>query len=246
MKRTGFFIAGILAGAVLAGCGREASKDPRMILAEKCRESGDFAAAERQIRSYLASHPDSEEAHLRMAALCDEGLADPVGAVFHYREVLRLNPNFSQAEEIRAWMTAAQKKCAPPPDGPDPALAAEQLRRENLLLRRNLAEQQQEILEMRRKTASVTLTVKNPSLGVSTANTAENATVKVTKKDSNPSPAVSSEYVVRRGDSLGKIARRFYGSASKIRPIMAANNLTENSVLRIGQKLIIPKTEEVR
>ena len=50
-----------------------------------------------------------------------------------------------------------------------------------------------------------------------------------------------SVYIVKPGDTLGRIARHFYGSSYKIDPILKANGLTARSVLHIGQKLIIPK-----
>ncbi len=47
-------------------------------------------------------------------------------------------------------------------------------------------------------------------------------------------------YIVRRGDTLGKIAKRFYGSASQFPLIVAANRISNPDVLRVGQRLNIP------
>ena len=67
---------------------------------------------------------------------------------------------------------------------------------------------------------------------------------------SAPPPAapqkISVEYTVKSGDTLGKIARRYYGAATRYAPIMKANQLTERSVLRIGQKLIVPDVDPKR
>ncbi len=49
-------------------------------------------------------------------------------------------------------------------------------------------------------------------------------------------PAYSQVYVVKKGDSLYKIARRFHTTVSKIKK---ANHL-KSSVIRVGQKLYIP------
>ena len=62
----------------------------------------------------------------------------------------------------------------------------------------------------------------------------------------SPAPAAAPaadfvEYEVKSGDSLGRIARRFYGNSQKIEPILTANGLTSRSVLHIGQKLKIPQ-----
>lgn len=47
-------------------------------------------------------------------------------------------------------------------------------------------------------------------------------------------------YTVQIGDSLSKIALRFYGDASRYPEIAARNNIAPNTVLYIGQRIIIP------
>src|SRR5258707_663519 len=47
-------------------------------------------------------------------------------------------------------------------------------------------------------------------------------------------------YTVEKGDTLGKIARRFYGDASKFPLIVAANAINNPDKLARGQQLIIP------
>src|SRR5512146_1891624 len=47
-------------------------------------------------------------------------------------------------------------------------------------------------------------------------------------------------YVVKAGDTLGKIARQFYGTASQFPLIVAANRLSDPDRLRVGQRLNIP------
>ena len=150
MKRC-FFL--LVLAAVLAGCDGPAANDPRMKLAEKCRAEGDFPAAERQIRRYLDAHPDSAEAHFRLASLYDESLNDPVGAAYHYREYLRLEPGSPQRTEVEAWMRAALAKCAPAQPPAPVAVSAEEyarLSRENASLRELAQRQQRELAELRR------------------------------------------------------------------------------------------------
>ena len=50
-------------------------------------------------------------------------------------------------------------------------------------------------------------------------------------------------YTVQGGDTMGKIAHRFYGKASLHDHIMKANNLSSPS-LQVGQKIIIPEPPE--
>lgn len=47
-------------------------------------------------------------------------------------------------------------------------------------------------------------------------------------------------YVVKRGDTLGTIAKKFYGDASRFPLIVSANRITNPDRLAVGQKLIIP------
>lgn len=76
------------------------------------------------------------------------------------------------------------------------------------------------------------------------ANTKPVTAVSVTPSTEVNEPVVDStaEYKVRSGDTLEKIAYRFYGngSPSKIDKIQVANNLRSPHQIRAGQKLVIP------
>ena len=52
--------------------------------------------------------------------------------------------------------------------------------------------------------------------------------------------AVNTLYTVTIGDSLSKLAAKFYGDAAKYPVIAERNNLQPTSILMIGQRLIIP------
>ena len=49
-----------------------------------------------------------------------------------------------------------------------------------------------------------------------------------------------ASYRVKKGDTLGKIAKRFYGDAARFTLIVAANNLPDPDRLKVGQELTIP------
>ncbi len=53
------------------------------------------------------------------------------------------------------------------------------------------------------------------------------------------------EYIVQSGDSLEDISMRFYGSfdESKLKAIQEKNNLPDLNSIKIGQKLIIPMSQ---
>lgn len=52
-----------------------------------------------------------------------------------------------------------------------------------------------------------------------------------------------TRYTVKRGDTLGKIARKFYGDARKFPLIVSANDITNPNRLKVGQVLIIPNAD---
>jgi len=60
--------------------------------------------------------------------------------------------------------------------------------------------------------------------------------------ENNPVLKSTAEYKVKNGDTLEKIAYRFYGNRnpSKINRIKDANSLKNANELKIGQKLVIP------
>lgn len=65
------------------------------------------------------------------------------------------------------------------------------------------------------------------------------STLKQPSNNSNNSN--NSEYIVKKNDSFWKISKAIYGNGSYYQKIIDANGLTENSQLKEGQKLIIPK-----
>jgi nucleoid-associated protein YgaU len=54
------------------------------------------------------------------------------------------------------------------------------------------------------------------------------------------SAALQRTYVVVSGDSLWKIAQKFYGDGSKFTTIQTANNIKDPSRIPVGMKLVIP------
>ena len=50
-------------------------------------------------------------------------------------------------------------------------------------------------------------------------------------------------YTVRKGDTLGRIARKFYGSPGRYPLIVSANRITDPDALTVGQRLTIPDAD---
>ncbi|MGI9243821.1 MAG: LysM peptidoglycan-binding domain-containing protein [Verrucomicrobiales bacterium] len=89
------------------------------------------------------------------------------------------------------------------------------------------------------------LVVDNPELVQSARRNPSPQTGAGAVTDSNtpkPKPAANGSHTVEEGDTLSEIASRYDTSTSEI---MALNNLTDTSALRIGQQLRVPSLSAI-
>ncbi len=82
----------------------------------------------------------------------------------------------------------------------------------------------------------------NPNSQNTTNQNNNNQTNKPSSNSGNNSNSSSnSSYTVKEGDTIWKISQTVYGNGAHFQKILDANGLKENSVLKPGQKLTIPK-----
>ena len=81
-------------------------------------------------------------------------------------------------------------------------------------------------------------TTNDKNTQTTSKNTSSSTNNNTTTNNSNNSS--SSEYIVKEGDIIWNISKQVYGNGSYYQKILDANGLTENSILKPGQKLIIP------
>ncbi len=218
---------------IISGCERAPdASHPNYFKAMQCRDAGDYTAAAEQLRKLLISRPDSAAGHLAAASIYDENLNDPVRAVYHYREYLRCSADRGEKEMVRAWLKSAEERYrsgaahenAPENGGAEKIEALQEqitaLTRQNQELKRMIYLQSRELSSLRQERREQKK-VRTPETSVKTS-------------------GGYTEYTVQNGDTLGRIAKRFYGASSQYPLIMKANNLSGSSRLHIGQKLRIP------
>src|SRR5438874_6716516 len=184
---------------------------------------GDFARA---INLYEAALDDAEkirnaEIHYKLALLYDDELNDTVSALHHFKRYLALSPNGPHAKEVTnsikhdelAALTALSG------DSVIPRSEAAQLRNENLNLRK----------ELETRTSSSRIT-QQKSQGT------DASSKKTASKKSDRT------YVVKSGDTLFSISRKFYKSPKRWKEILNANekNIHDAKKLTVGQTLVIP------
>ena len=133
---------------LFSGCGdADALKHPLVRKGDFYRDSGEFRLAQGFYRRASEKFPHHAGVQLRLAALCDEALDDPLGAAWHYGEFLRLAPDSPERDSVEKCREAALAKLAG-------ASSEEKLRRleeENFRLRKLLIEVKKHLIEQRRR-----------------------------------------------------------------------------------------------
>ena len=208
---------------------------------------------------------DAPESHLEAGLLYQQYVGpDPIAAIYHFNKYIELQPNSRQADLVRQRKDAAMRQFA----RSLPALSLEtqaarlefmsridELQKENLQLKEELAALHQgrtssngpsgapppdagspppatRALRLSPVTAAATATVTKPS---QTARQPPAAAA-------NPPPAAVRRHVVAQGETLYKIAQRYYGSGAKWPAILEANRdvLKNENSMRAGMELRIP------
>lgn len=96
-----------------AGCGEaDALKHPLVRKGDHYRDVGDYRLALEFYRRAAEKFPRQPGPHLRLAALYDEALDDPLGAAWHYGEFLRLAPHSPERAAAERCREAALAKIA--------------------------------------------------------------------------------------------------------------------------------------
>src|SRR5882724_6790188 len=212
------FICGLAGGCDRMGGSRSSQLTQD---ADSKSAQGDFARAIDLYEAALDDSPRSAEVHYKLALLYDDKLNDPVSALHHFKRYLALSPNGPHAKEVTnsikhdelAALTALSG------DSVIPRSEAAQLRNENLNLRK----------ELETRTSSSRIT-QQKSQGT------DASSKKTASKKSDRT------YVVKSGDTLFSISRKFYKSPKRWKEILNANekNIHDAKKLTVGQTLVIP------
>ena len=226
-----FLLFFLFFSGVACGERSDVTKHPLMLRAERCRTEGDFDLALRFYNRLLALRPESPVLRLKMATLCDEGLNDPLSALYHYNAFLTLAPSSPDVAAVEKYRQMARAKLLrdlsreklpqPPADELEKQRQmVEALKKENVRLVRALRKLSDKCAQLERELRQGDL-VKKAALHAPA-----------------PAPAAREElYTVRSGDTLSGIAQS-YGVS--LRSLMQANGLNGSSILRAGQVLKIP------
>ena len=97
--------------SLLSGCSEaDERRHPLYIKAMQDRQAGNGKDAAEKLNELLKRRPRSIYTHKLLASVYDEMLNDPASAVYHYKTYLQSMPEASDAEEVKAWLTQAEKR----------------------------------------------------------------------------------------------------------------------------------------
>ena len=186
--------------------------------AENKTADGNYLRAIALYESALDDSPRTADVHYRLALLYDDKMHDPLHALHHFKRYLMLAPSGPHATEVKNFMKKDELELGTNLSGDSVVSRAEaaRLKNENLALRKEVDEYR----------------ARHPTEKAAEVN-------KPAEKKTGP-PAKT--YVVREGDTLASISRKFYKSSGRWKKIQNANKslIDDPAKLKPGMTLTIP------
>jgi len=224
------FATTICLGLALASGGCDQMITPRSVQVIKDAESktadGNYLRAITLYESALDGSAKSAEIHYRLALLYDDKMHDSLNALHHFKRYLTLAPTGPHANEVKNFMKKDELDLATNLSGDSVVSRTEaaRLKNENLTLHKELEDQ------------------RNRLHGATTEKTAADGRDKQPANATTKPAGAARTYVVRDGDTLASISRRFYKSSAKWKKIRDANRsiIDDPGKLKAGQTLTIP------
>ena len=206
------------------GCDRMVTPRNAQIVkdADAKAAQGDFLRAIGLYETALDGTARSADIHYKLALLYEDKMNDPLNALHHFKRCLTLNPNGTRANEVKDFMKRDEIALLTNLSGDSVVTRTEaaRLRNENLNLRKEIEERSQKL---------------------------RSTTDKSQSHDAHPEktaakPSGHRTYVVRRGDTLFSISRKFYKSSARWKEIRDANKrkIDDPEKLEPGESLTIP------
>ena len=180
--------------------------------AENKAAQGDFERSVNLYEAALDDSPRGAKVHYKLALLYDDKLNDPVNALHHFKRYLALSPNGSHAKDVKDSIKR------------DEIAALTALSGDSVITRAEAARLRNENLTLHKQLEETPKT------------TFENDARKAGPKKAGQT------YVVRSGDTLFSISRKFYKSPKRWKAILEANkkDIRDPKDLAVGQTLVIP------
>jgi LysM repeat protein len=257
--RFAFCALAVLFGAALGGCApgqgqTDEEKEPHFVLGQSRVNAMDYSGAIDAFEESLDANPRSAAAHYQLGMLYEEKMPDPAAAIYHYKRYLKLNPNASNADNIKQRIEGCKKQLATDVMGlPSSSAAQQQLEKladQNRVLQQQVDQLQETVKQWNAYYASQLAARSNsPSQNISIAPqnpgpapdaiSARPATIpdSAPGKPAPPKPARPRTHTVVAGETAVGIARKF---GVKLSALEAANPNMNPARIHAGQVLNLP------
>ncbi len=203
-------------------CGREKAEETEGGLvpdhigkARALYQQGNYTGAVEMYHKALEMDPDNADAYLQLGIIYDDNLKDERQAVYFYNRFLELEPDSEKADRVRRWLEKSKQTIEVKTGAASEASPA--------------AAGGQELPSPAGSPPPV------PGAAASPPGTP------VPEGIEAPPPSRPG-YIVQQGDTLARIAQKFYGDRTAWKQIYQANRdvLANPNDLKVGQELKIP------
>jgi tetratricopeptide (TPR) repeat protein len=229
-----------MATLMLCGCEKNTrsldekeERNPLVKQGQAYMEIKDYNKAESTFKQAIESKPTMARPYLDLATIYHQHKPDYISAIFYYKRYLELRPDSEKSEFINEQIQKVQIALANAILTQSGAVQAiqelQKLQKENAELKQQLAKFQ--------KTAPTKATTSTPTKPAPR----KTVTQTIPKTAKPTGKATHQIYTVVSGDSLTKIAKKFYGNGD-YEEIYQANKdrMKSPGDLRVGQTLVIP------
>lgn len=247
MRKQLYIIPLCIAVLALAGCDKKGltseqkeEQEPLVKSGQSFVEQKQWDSAEDAFKKAIEKDGTLATPHLQLALIYAQFIPNYIHSIYHFDRYLELRPESEKAEFIREQRNKVQVAYAKQiiissADVKQLQAQAQALSQENTTLKRQLQEAKAAAAaaaQPPRETTPVAVVETPQPTTPSTAGT-------------GPRPTASNKYQiyhVAAGDTLSKIATKFYGDSSLWDIVYDANKDTINNPgsLRVGQTLVIP------
>lgn len=228
----------------LTGCDKDTGSveareenDPNVLSGQEFMEQGNYDAAIDEFMRATELEPLMARPHLDLAIIYQQYKINYIHAIYHYDRYLELRPDGEKAEFINEQKLKVAQALANTLINNSPEVKQVVQERNNLVQQNN---------ELKRQLAA---SLKNRSTPAPTDTAAPSSVTQTVPKTSRvvvqEVSAASQKYQVYHvvgGDTLTKIATKFYGDSNKSDIIYEANKekMRSPNDLKIGQTIIVP------
>ena len=230
---------------LLAGCddGSRADSrtldvdDPEFRAGQTFHKQGEIRKALESYLKVIDNRKGAAESHLEAGRMYLE-LQDPLPAIYHFNQYIRMKPASEQANIVRQLIKTAEKQFMQQLPGrpmePD-ALGGSDLNAKLRSLQLENEKLKRELADYNRTQKGLTLPPKTTS----------EKTADVPKTNEDPAkPQRFRQYTIAKGDTLNSISKKTYGDTSHVSAIYNANRdkmTSVNSLPKIGTVILLPE-----